>query len=162
MEKSLKETEAIFNQKLKETSSVEESLNLFERYYNFLYQKVVDDTPTAEYYFYNLLSKACKFVKGGGFTSKSVSKNWNGGLAYRTIEFLKWYRNEEKGKAFNTNSAYTSKFGVLYESIVNEKDFISKIYCLSMLEAEGLTRFAKLAKEYEIPIEETAPVTNVE
>ena len=161
MEKSFKEIDSAFNDKIKKTESLEETLNLYKRYYNFLYQKVVENEPTAEFYFYSLLSRICKFVRAGGFSSKQVSNKWNGGLAYRTIQFLQWYKKEKDNNS-TLSSSFNSKFGVLYESIIEERDFISKIYCLSLLEAEGITKFSNLAKKCAIPIEVTVPTTNVD
>lgn len=136
----LKRVDLKFHSKLKELSTDEEKWIRYEDYCNWLSTQSTEKVKNADYFYWIALLNACKFLKDCSLKAIDVSKKWNSGLVHSTYEFCKWARENKK----NYPKEYDLKLGVLCNKIINETDFATKVYCLSVLQND---KYINLAAE---------------
>lgn len=135
---NLKQVDLRFHSNLKKFSTDEEKWIRFEDYCNWLSTKSKEKVKNADYFYWIALLNACKFLKDCSLKAKDISKKWNGSLVHSTYEFCKWARENKK----NYPKEYDLKFGVLFNKIIDETDFATKVYCLSVLQNDKCINLA--------------------
>lgn len=142
---NLKQVDLRFHSNLKKFSTDEEKWIRFEDYCNWLSTKSKEKVKNADYFYWIALLNACKFLKDCSLKAKDISKKWNGSLVHSTYEFCKWAREQKN----NQPTEYDLKLGALCNRILNEEDFTTMVYCLSVLQKDKYINLAAEATNAE-------------
>lgn len=152
---NLRQVDLKFHRELKKLSTDEEKWGRFEDYFNWLKEQVEGNVKNSQYFYWIHLSNACKFLTNSTLRAKEISKKWNGGLVASTYEYCKW--TKENGSSQPNEDKL--KVGALISRVLNESDFATRIYCLSVLETNKV--IPKLTSiENQVEDEEDATVTS--
>lgn len=131
----LLEIETSFKEKVKDETDSKEIVGLFERFYNWLVDKLKEEKETELQAdltdtFNRLLYTMASTLTRKTIICKKLSSNWNSSIVRRTYEICN-----------NKSQGFTKE---LLEDLLLEKDFPTKAYCYQVLQQNGVVDFSKV------------------
>ena len=131
----LLEIETSFNEKVKDETDSKEIVGLFERFYNWLVDKLSEEKETELQAdltdtFNRLLYTMTSTLTRRSIICKKLSSNWNASLVKRTYELC--------------NGKTQALVKELLKDLLDEKDFPTKAYCYQVLQQNGVVDFSKV------------------
>lgn len=141
---TLVKNEKLFYTKVGEMSDEREILNFYERFYNYLKKEISTDEE-AEKKFWDLISNLVKWIDSSGVRLKEIATKWNGKLASDCFEFSDWYRKNKN--TYLQTEKLGLKFGAIFKKVMEQNDFATKAFCLSVLQSSGIINYYRLKQK---------------
>ena len=131
MEKIL-EVDKTFYEKLKGIVDSVEKLNRFKDYYEWLNDLEVEDEEmdTLLQVKGKLIDKVVTMVNNDNLHLKELTNRWNGSLVRRVVDYCVSIENCNRSMSPIPSN---EKIASVYKAVVNESDFVTKVYCWKLL-----------------------------